>query len=326
MVTDRRFIDSPSQAKAWQYRLTLIPKLLLPIALIGGCTMEKQHSCFQTRPEVVHPDPKKVMAHISTGASGRSLTEAVFAGAVDTAAAMIAKDRKLLGTQVTFDPAMQSAPVGQSGDLLVFAVSTCNMDMVDMLLAAGMPVDGVQRGQALTLALLADAPDMAERLLAAGASPDPQKLGGQDAMREITSFAAKGGVMTLLRHGLDVQWVDQFGNDHLDTALSMEQFVIAEMLVQRGANLWRIMGAGSIPAWVLTKPNILELPKEEAAARARLLELAQKSGIDWPPPDPVMVRKMVLANLWPNADQAKKGMTISKEAKADISARFGDAK
>ncbi len=285
--------------------------------------MNRQHSCFQTRPEVVHPDPKKVMAHISTGASGRSLAEAVFLGKVDLAAAMIAKDHKLLGTQVTFDPAMQSAPVGQSGDLLVFAVSTCNLDMIDMLLAAGIPPDGVQRGQALTLALLADAPDMAEKLLAAGASPDPQKSGGQDAMREIISLSAKGGVMTLLRHGADVNWVDQFGNDHLDTALSMEQFVIAEMLVQRGANLWRIMGAGSIPAWVLTKPNIMELSQEEAAARQRLLELAKKSPLDWPPPDPVTVRKMVIANLWPTTDQTKNGMIISKEAKADILERFG---
>jgi hypothetical protein len=295
----------------------------MPILLLGGCSLHKQHSCFQMRPEVVHPDPKKVMGHINTGASGRALAEAVFAADVETATDMIAKDPKLLTTQVLFDPAMQSAPVGQSGDLLVFAVSTCNPEMIKMLLDAGISPDGVQRGQALTLALLADSQEMADLLLAAGASPDPQKTGGQNAMREITSFAAKGGVMTLLRYGADTDWVDQFGNDHLDTALSMEQFVIAEMLVQRGAKLWRIMGAGSLPAWVLTKPPLTELSKEEIAARDRLVGLAKASKIEWPPANPVMVRKMVLDNLWPNSELQKKGMVISKEAKADIIARFG---
>jgi hypothetical protein len=295
------------------------------IMSLGGCGVTNPHKCFQTRPEVVHPDPVKVMSHISTGASGRDFAQAIFAGDVQRAQSMIQADPKLLQTQVTFDPKMDSAPVGQYGDALAFAVSTCNVDMIAMLLASGMPADGIQRGQALTLALLADAPDMAEQLLAAGASPDPQKTGGQNVMREITTFAAKGAAMTLLRHGLDVKWVDKFGNDHLDMALSMEQYVIAEMLVQRGANLWRIMGAGSLPAWALNKPPILELPADEAAARDRLLALAQKSKLPWPAPDPATVRNMVLSNTGPNSDQFKNGMEISAEAKADIFARFGAA-
>ena len=286
--------------------------------------MDNASKCFQTRPEVVRPDPIKIMPHISTGASGRDFAQAVFSGDVTRAQSMIEADPKLLQTQVTFDPKMDAAPVGQYGDALAFAVSSCNVDMINMLLVSGMPADGIQRGQALTLALLADTPDMAELLLAAGASPDPQKNGGENAMREITSFAAKGGVVTLLRHGLDVKWVDKFGNDHLDTALSMEQYVIAELLVQRGANLWRIMGAGSLPAWALNKPAVTQLSAEEGAARDRLLSIAQKSNLPWPAPDPVTVRKMVLANLWPNTDQIKNGMAISAEAKADIFARFGN--
>jgi hypothetical protein len=295
------------------------------IMSLGGCGVTNPHKCFQTRPEVVHPDPVKVMPHISTGTSGRDFAQAVFAGDVQRAQAMIGADPKLLQTQVTFDPKMDAAPVGQYGDALAFAVSTCNPDMIKMLLSSGMPADGIQRGQALTLALLADAPDMAEQLLAAGASPDPQKTGGQNVMREITSFAAKGAAMTLLRHGLDVKWVDKFGNDHLDMALSMEQYVIAEMLVKRGANLWRIMGAGSLPAWALNKPPVLQLPADEAAARDSLLALAQKSNLPWPAPDPATVRNMVLSNTGPNSDQLKNGMEISAEAKADIFARFGAA-
>ncbi len=287
--------------------------------------MTNPHRCFQTRPQIIHPDPIKVMPHISTGTSGRDFAQAVFAGDVAGAQNMIASDPKLLQTQVTFDPKMESAPVGQYGDALVFAVSACNIDMMNMLLASRMPVDGIQRGQALTLALLADTPEMAEILLAAGASPDPQKNGGENTMREIIAYSAKGGAMTLLRYKLDVEWVDKFGDDHLDTALSMEEYVIAELLVQRGANLWRIMGAGSLPAWALNKVPVIELSAEQSAARDRLIALAKRSNLPWPAPDPVTVRNMVLANKWPNTEQLKNGMTISAEAKADIFVRFGGA-
>ncbi len=295
------------------------------ILALGGCAVTNPHRCFQTRPQVVHPDPIKIMPHISTGTSGRDFAQAVLAGDVAGANAMIVSDPKLLQTQVTFDPKMDSAPVGQYGDALAFAVSGCNIDMINMLLSSGMPADGIQRGQALTLALLADTPEMAELLLAAGASPDPQKNGGENAMREIISYSAKGAAMTLLRYKLDVEWVDKFGNDHLDTALSMEEYVIAELLVQRGANLWRIMGAGSLPAWALNKAPVIALSAEQSAARDRLIALAQKSKLGWPAPDPVTVRNMVIANKWPNTDQIKNGMTISAEAKADIFARFGNA-
>ncbi len=287
--------------------------------------MAKPRKCFETRPRVVHPDPIKVMANLSTGASGRDFVQAIFDDDVARAKQMIQSDPKLLQTYVTFDPRMDAAPEGQYGDALSIAVSSCNIDMIKMLLELGMPADGIQIGQALTTALLADTPEMAELLLMAGASPDPQKKGGINALHDITPFEAKGGVMTLLRHGLDVKWVDNFGNDHLDLALSMEEYVIAELLVEGGANLWRIMGAGNLPAYALNKPPIMELSAVQSAARDRLIATAKKSNLSWPAPDPVTVRNMVLANKWPTTDQMKNGMEISPEAKADIFKRFDGA-
>ncbi len=299
--------------------------ILLSCALLSleGCALANDTRCFTARPSVVLPDERLVLAHLNTGAAGRTLAEAVFARDADSVRKMLAADRRLLSTAVQFDPAMQSAPPGQYGDLLTFAVARCDADMVAALLDVGMPADGVQKGEALTLALLADTPDIADRLLRAGASPDPQKAGGKNVMHELIAFGAAGGVQTLIRHKADMQYVDAFGNDHLDTALSMEQYAIAELLVQAGAHLWRINGAGALSAWTLTKPPVLEPGKADLAARERLIALAQKPGLPWPPPNPPAVRAQILGGNWPTPAMEKAGMVLSAEAKADIVKRFG---
>lgn len=280
--------------------------------------------CYTTRPSVVRPDPRLVLANLTTGASGQNVTEAIFAGDHARVRSMIQADAKLLTTQVVFDTKMQSTPSGQYGDLLAFAVSRCDIDMVQLLLELGMPADGVQRGEALTLALLADTYDIAELLLRNHASPDPQKTGGKNSMYELISFGAAGGVQTLLRHNVDLQYVDKFGNDHLDTALSMEHYEIAEYLVNGGARLWRINGAGAVSAWTLSKPPVLEPSRNATAARERLIARAKKGAPFWPAPDPVTVRDGVLTKSWPTAEMQKAGMVITPEALNDIKMRFGN--
>jgi hypothetical protein len=251
------------------------------------------------------------------------VADAVIAGDADVVHRMVVADPKLLSTEVGFDRRLQSAPAGQYGDLLTFAVANCDAEIVLTLLELGMPPDGVQKGAALTLALLSDTPDIADLLLNAGASPDPQKQGGKNVLHELSAFGAAGGVMTLLRHRLDLQYVDSFGNDHLDTALSMEQYVIAELLVNAGAFLWRINGAGALSAWTMDKPPVLQPGKADLEARQRLIVRAQNAAFRWPPPSPIEVRKMVLAKVWPTAQMEKAGMVLSAEAKTDIEIRFG---
>jgi hypothetical protein len=297
--------------------------LLSACLLLEGCALANDKSCFTARPSVLLPDPRLALAHLSNGSAGRDVVDAVIAGEVDAVRRAISADPKLLSTEVGFDRKMQSPPTGQYGDLLTFAVANCDADMVRVLLDLGMPADGVQKGEALTLALLADTPDIADLLLRAGASPDPQKQGGKNIMYELIAFGAAGGVQTLIRHRADLQYVDSFGNDHLDTALSMEQYAIAEILVTAGAPLWRINGAGALSAWTLNKPPVLDPAKANLDARQRLLAIAQNTALPWPPPDPSMVRKMVLGKTWPTAQMQKAGMILSAEAKADIEQRFG---
>ncbi len=284
--------------------------------------MADDRRCFSKRPSAVLPDPTKVLANVSNGGSGRAIAEALFADRIDVAAAMLARDPRLLTTIVTHDPRMDAPPPGQAGDLLTIAVSRCDGDAIAMLLKAGMPPNGVKVGDALSLALLADTPAMAEQLLTAGASPDPQALpGGQDAMATAIAFSQIGAVMTLLRHGADPRWTDAFGVDRLRLAVDAEQMEIAELLVDKGASPWTVAEDGSMAVHELTAKPIVFDDAAMNAARARLVERARSGGLPWPPPDPATVTKMARSGQWPTAAMTRAGMTVSPQALARIQAR-----
>jgi hypothetical protein len=282
--------------------------------------------CF-TKRDVVVPKPELVLPNVSNGQAGRDVAAAVLDGKIDDVTAMIKRDNRLLTTTTGYDKAKNSErPTGQYGDLLTFAVSRCDLAMEKQLLDLGMPVNGTDIGGALTLALLADTPEMAELLLQRGASPDPQKLGGQNAMNDITAFQQVGGVMMLLRHGLDLNWQDEFGDDHLQAALGMQQYRIAELLIEKGANPWRIGGGGALPAQYFARPMILENSADNEA-RLRLLTKveseAKAKGFPWPPPDFKTVRKMVLLGKWPTKEMLAAGVPpVSPTVMADMRKRF----
>lgn len=223
---------------------------------------------FTTRSSAALPARTHILAAVGNGGSGRELAEAVLDGRIDAAEAMIAYDPRLLGT-VTLGDRTQV-------DLLTLAVSRCDLDCMAMLLKAGMPVDGIAPGHALSLAILADTPEMAELLLRAGASPDPQTLlDGADAMGAAIAFGHSGGVMTLLRHGANPRWCDERGIDRARTAIDTEQFEIAEMLADRGASLWTLAEDGSTAADALLSEPIMFATPEARAARSRLIDRTQ---------------------------------------------------
>lgn len=258
---------------------------------------------------VVLPDRRRVLTNVTNGTSGRAVAQSVLDGRLDDAQAMLIRDPRLLTTVVAHDARMDRAPGGQYGDLLTLAVATCSSDAVAMLIARGMPPDGVQPGQALTLALLADTPVLAERLLRGGASPDPQTLpGGRDAMAEAIAFGHAGAVMMLLRHGADPRWHDAFGSDRLRQAVDAEQLAIAELLAEVGASLWSVTDDGSMAAHVITRPAVVFSSPVVAAARARLVERAKASGLPWPPPPRTTVRAMFASGQWPTPAMTSAGM------------------
>lgn len=273
--------------------------------------MAAEPNCYTKRTAVVLPDRTRVLAHLSNGAAGRALAEALFDGRVGDARAMLARDPRLISTAVVDDPKVPQPPAGQYGDLLTFAAARCDADAVTMLFAAGMPKDGVKPGAALALAILADSPAMAEQLLSAGASPDPQAQGGESPMRNAITFGHSGGVMTLLRHGADPRRADRFGIDAVRMAMDAEQAEIAELLVEKGGTLWSVADDGSMAAHALLETPVIFTSPKMLAARARLVERARNAGFGWPPPDRATVKQQVASGAWPTPDMAKAGMTVA---------------
>jgi hypothetical protein len=295
--------------------IRILALMMSLILALGGCSVARailaDSPCFTER-LVVIPNRELVLANATNGQAGRDIAAAVFDGKIDDVTAMIKRDIRLFNTAVTYDKdKFSERPKGQYGDLLTFAISRCDLAMEKHLLDLGMPVNGIEIGGALTLALLADTPEMAELLLQRGASPDPQKLGGENAMNEITSFQQVGGVMMLLRHGLDLNWEDEFGYNHLQNALGMEQYRIAELLIEKGANPWRIGTGGRLLAQSFSRLPILDRPVENEA-RLRLLAKTKAEApvkdFDWPLPDPKTVRKMVLLGKWPTKEMLAAGV------------------
>lgn len=271
------------------YRTAIAARILgallgLPLCL-NGCSMAQTPRCFSTR-HVVLPDHRLAASRLSGGQAGIDLAEAVWRGDADDARRRIVADPRLANVAVEPDPALTSQPDGQYGDLLTFAVARCDAAMVQTLLDAGVPPDGADRGAALSLALLSDDPVLPEALLAHGASPDPQKAGGENVFGTVAAANHAAGAMMLLRHGLDVRWADRFGRTHLDAALSMQVYAIAELLVKTGADLRHPDRDGFTPAHALAKPVLAPMSAADAAARDRLIALAKADGGTWPPPRP----------------------------------------
>ncbi len=319
-------LTSPRAAgTGYSAAIAIAAALLLGLAACAGSGAERvaRPACFSARPTVVVPDRAKIMPHLTNGAAGRDLIDALYRGDAAQVTEMLARDPRLATTEVGNGnaPAGAERPVGQYGDLLTLAVAQCDAAMLRALLAAGLPPDGVQRGGPLTLALLADSPDMAMLLLDAGASPDPQKSGGRDVLREMIMFGHEGAVSLLLRHGLDVNWADRFGVGRLQVAVDAEQFRVAEQLHKAGASLWAISGTGHMPVHILQAPMI-QANREQDAARERLLAAARLPGLPWPPPPPKEVRAMVMGGNWPTPALEAAGLPMPRpEALADMKAR-----
>lgn len=247
--------------------------------------MARSGSCFTTR-QVVLPDKARALSRLSGGQSGRELADAVWSGNSAEVERRLRDDPRLASVRVEPDPALDSQPDGQYGDLLTFAVARCDSGMVRTLLEAGVPAGGAAPGSALALALLSDDPQLPELLLASGASPDPQKSGGENLLSSVAAANHPGGAMMLIRHGLDVQWADRFGRTHLANALAMQSYGIAEQLVKAGADLWQADRDGFTPAHALAREPMVSLSAADREARERLVEQAKGAGKGWPPPRP----------------------------------------
>lgn len=290
----------------------------------GGCTMAEP--CFTRVAGVVLPDPVRVRANLTHGTAGQAIYDAVMAGDTARVTDMLRARPDLSALRVTHDAKADFAPEGQVGDLLTFAVTSCNAQMVATLLDLGLSPNGAQPGVPLSFALLADQPTMAELLLQRGASPDPQKVdGGVDLVQTIAPFRQRGAIRMLLRHGLDLDWVGANGLGHLDTVVQMEQFAMAEDMIAAGANPWRIGMGGNMAVQGIAGGAILPLGPDDAAAKERLIAaLRRPPSLPWPPPAATTVREKVLAGEWPTPAMRIAGMVTTPQALDDMRRRAAD--
>lgn len=323
-----------SDLNAWLLRtLTLrlrvtqwlwLAPLFIIVFVANGTAMAANSSCFTIRSSVVTPNREAVFSNLTNGAAGRNLVEALLDGDIVAVGRMLTADPRLATTEVVYNAAHYDVrPVGQYGDLLTLAVGSCHPEMLAALLDMRLPPDGQQIGSALSLAVMADTPVMAELLLRAGASPDPQKRGGANVAYEVMAYGNIGAMMTLIRYGLDMVWVDEIGNGHLQIAVDMEQYRIAELMVDRGAKLWQVSGAGAMPVQNLTR-NLVFSSKQEDGARIRLIDRAKASGLPWPPPTFSEVTPMVKAGKWPTQTMQVAGMRVPVESLAHMQLLSGE--
>lgn len=252
----------------------------------AGCVRDADANCFS--PDADLPRREATLADPKLGQSGRELATALFDRDLDRA-----------DTLLSADPALAHAKVGKDHDMLTVALATCELRAVDLLLRHGAPRNGNGIGTPLVIALMAREPDLAHALLSAGASPTPPKNPLGPFTIAIAS-GSMGGVRMLLDFRADVNAMDELGNRPLHTALDMERFLIAELLLDRGADPWAIDSGGANLGSSVQEVMITNKP-DEAAAQQRLQQRLARIGWPSPPPSPEQVRRLALDGQWPPA-------------------------
>lgn len=268
-----------------------MPRFAL-FALVGtlvmtGCTADARTACFAPGTEL--PATAAALAQPGVGESAKQLVDALTSADVPAV-------RRLLAA----DPALARLPLGKGADMLSLGVASCEHEALDLLIAAGAPLDGANAGGLpLTLALRARDPWFTTRLLSAGAAPEP-KGAPILPLRTAIGLNSIAGVDLLLDAGADPDIAERTGRRPLHVALDMERFRIAERLIERGADPWAIDSGGANLATATMTPMLTD-DDAEAAAQKRLA--AKVAALGWPEPFPVprTIRALALEGHWPPA-------------------------
>lgn len=263
------------------------PFALFGALLMTGCAADARSQCFAPGTEL--PAPDAVLAQPGVGESAKHLVDALTSADVPAV-------RRLLAA----DPALARLPLGKGADMLSLGVASCEHEALDLLIAAGAPLDGAgASGLPLTLALRARDPWFTTRLLSAGAAPEPE---GAPILplRTAIGLNSIAGVDLLLDAGADPDVAERTGRRPLHVALDMERFRIAERLIERGADPWAIDSGGANLA-TATVTEMLTDDDAEAAAQKRLR--ARVAALGWPEPLPTprAIRALALEGKWPPA-------------------------
>lgn len=238
------------------------------------------------RPDTPLPDVREALADRRLNGAQRDFAAAVLTGDAAAARALVERDPRLL-----------TEPRAGAERLVEYAIATDDPWLVDAVIAAGGLLDGGGEAEPLVLSLFALDPRTTAALLAGGAATAPA---GNPLVvfRAAIAIGDVERVDLLLRYGADIATTDEIGGQPLHIALDMERFPIAELLIDRGADLWAIDGTGCNLGTAVTAP--LTTPdRADAAAQDRLSQRALQAG--WP--DPVLsvaaLRQAALDGAWP---------------------------
>ena len=240
------------------------------------------------------PDSRAALAAAEHGQAGRETMSAVLKGDVDE-----------VRRRLRADPALKTTRGGPNGDLLSLAIARCDKPMVAALLDLGVPPDGASDAVPLSLALRATDPSFATQILQAGASP--QRREAYWPLKAAIGLNSLGAIRLLLQHGAKVDDHDATGATPLRLAVEQQNFRIADLLLEKGADPWTVGGNGETVGTVLAGPMRPGEP-EEQAARPRVLEALKKAGWRIPGgPDAKQTRRLVLTGAWPPAEARAAG-------------------
>lgn len=275
--------------------------------------LDKTPPCF-SQTNAVPPTFEKVRPNLSNGEAGRRIAEAVFAGDLAAVERMVQADRRLLQTRAV---RLEGAPhrAGAQGDLLSFAIGSCNPEMVGLLLELGANPNGLFDGEALSLALLANDLVMAEMLFQAGAAPDGPNRSGLPVYDQLM-FAKHDGLLLALRRGADPNLAEEFGSTPLDTALGIGDWQAARILMENGANPWQAANKGTLPATLLHTQRAPDAASE--AIRRELAEKARRPGLPWPPPSVRETQDKIHSGEWPTPEMERAGFVVTPQARRSV--------
>lgn len=109
-------------------------------------------------------------------------------------------------------------------------------------------------------------------------------------------------VETALNAGANPNVKDADGDPAMVLATATDQYRIANLLLQKGADIYATDDFGLSPALLADQSRILP-ESVEGHARAAFVAALRAHGHPWPPPNPKQVMRMKAEGRWPPAPQ-----------------------
>lgn len=107
-------------------------------------------------------------------------------------------------------------------------------------------------------------------------------------------------VALLVRTGAPLNPRDESGDTPLTLATISDQFVIAEMLIDAGADIFAASEFGWTAGYA-AQTSRLEPGTAEGDARQRVIAKLKAKGFPWPAPEPETVEQLAAKGQWPPA-------------------------